>query len=95
VRIEHLTLIMPAVFIGLGFILDFWQGKGKWLVFIVPGVIVLLSWIFSGELFAGISPRWNMLVLNLIIPILALLIIYWSRWWVIRQDKFSLVEITK
>jgi len=95
VRIEHLTLIMPAVFIGLGFILDFWQGKGKWLVFIVPGVIVLLSWIFSGELFAGISPRWNMLVLNLIIPILALLIIYWSRWWVIRQEKFSLVEITK
>ncbi len=77
VRIEHLTDHACALFIeGLGFILDFWQGKGKWLVFIVPGVIVLLSWIFSGELFAGISPRWNMLVLNLIIPILALLIIY-------------------
>ncbi len=95
VRIEHLTLIMPGVFIGLGFILDFWQGKGKWLVFIVPGVIVFLSWIFSGFLFTGISPKWNMLVLSLIIPTLALLLIYWSRWWVIRQEKFSMEDITK
>ncbi len=95
VRIEHLILIMPAVFIGLGFILDFWRGKGKWLVFIVPVVIVLLSWIFSGELIAGITPAWNRLFLNVVIPIIALMIMYWSRWWVIRQEKFVMEEITK
>ena len=95
VRIEHLILIMPAVFVGLGFILDFWFGKGKWLAFTVPGMIVILSWVFSGRIYSGISPAWNSLFTNTVIPIIALLVIYWSRWWVIRQEKFSLEEITK
>ena len=95
VRIEHLILVMPAVFIGLGFILDFWQGRGKWLAFSVPAMFVILSWVFSGRLFSGISPAWNGLFTNTVIPIIAFLVIYWSRWWVIRQEKFSLEEITK
>lgn len=95
VRIEHLMLIMPALFIGLGFILDFWKGKGRVLIFTLPLLLMIFSWVFSGTILTGISPAWNRLFLNVVIPFVALLGIYWSKWWVIRQEKFALEEITK
>lgn len=95
VRTQHLIFVVPALFIGIGFILDFWKGRSRNLVFLAPLLIVSLSWIFSGQLLPGFSPSWNKLITTTVLPLVTLLIIFWSRWWVIRQEKFSMESITK
>lgn len=87
--LEHTVTIYTAMFIGLGLLFSN-QPRGMSFGFALFALLFTASgWLFSGTLIPGISEQWRMTWLQIVLPLTALGLLYWSRWWVIRQEKFS------
>jgi membrane protein DedA with SNARE-associated domain len=75
--------------VGLGFLFGN-QRRGLSIGFLLFALFFTVSgWVFSGMLIPGISDHWQSIWIQFVFPLAALGILYWSRWWVIRQEKFS------
>jgi uncharacterized membrane-anchored protein YitT (DUF2179 family) len=89
ILLENTIFIYPALLIGLGYLGGIRGNRSS------PGILgiaLLLSvsgWLLSGNLIPGIAENWGMIWNSVVLPFVALIILYWSRWWVIRQEKFS------
>ena len=87
--LENTIFIYPALLIGLGYLGGI---RGNRLSPGIMGIALLLSvsgWLLSGKLIPGIAENWGMIWNSVVLPFVTLIILYWSRWWVIRQEKFS------
>lgn len=89
VNIEHTILIIPALYVGLGFLMEVWRGKVSLVSILLPIVLFILTWVFSGLILPGISTGLTTVILTVVTPSVVLVLLYWSRWWVIRSEKFS------
>jgi len=87
--LEHTVTIYAAMLIGLGFLFGN-RRRGLSFGFALFTLLFTASgWVFSGTLIPGISEQWQSAWLQFVLPLAALGTLYWSRWWVIRQEKFS------
>lgn len=86
---EHTITIYLSMLVGLGFLFGN-QRRGLSIGFLLFALFFTVSgWVFSGMLIPGISDHWQSIWIQFVFPLAALGILYWSRWWVIRQEKFS------
>jgi len=90
----HTILIIPALFIGIGYLGGSRKEKSSLRMLLIPLLLGLSSWLFSGWLVSGISEAWQNNWLKVVVPLVVLVILYWSRWWVIRSEKFSQAHFT-
>lgn len=90
VNIEHTILIIPAFYVGLGILLEVWRGKVSLVSILLPIVLFILTWIFSGVILPEISTGLTTIILAIVTSFVVLVLLYWSRWWVIRSEKYSL-----
>lgn len=87
--LEHTVTIYAAALIGLGLLFSI-QRRGSPFGFVILALLFTATgWLFSGTLIPGISEQWQSTWLQIVLPLTALGILYWSRWWVIRQEKFT------
>ncbi len=87
VQFDHTILVIPGLIIGLGFLLDVWQNKAKRALFLMPLLLWLLLWLFSGYLFE-IPISLTETFTEIIFPSIVLVLIYWSRWWILSKEKY-------
>ncbi len=90
VHLEQTTFVFAALLIGLVFLGGIRTGNGNLAIQLISILLVISSWIFSGLTVKGISETWVKLWHSLILPGLAVVILYWSRWWIIQKEKFSI-----
>jgi len=89
VYLENTGFIFIALLIGLGFLSQTRINKSNLAFHVFSLLFVFSSWIFSGSLVPGISESWVRICHNAVLPVLALIILYWSRWWIIQREKFA------
>jgi len=89
VYLENSGFIFIALLIGLGFLSQIRINKSNLAFHVFSLLFVFSSWIFSGSLVPGISESWVRIWHNAGLPVLALIILYWSRWWIIQKEKFA------
>lgn len=87
--LEYTLSIYPAVLIGFGLLSVSRERGFSAGLFTVTILFGFSSWIFSGMLVPGISEAFKLTWLTVVLPLVALAVLYWSRWWVIRTEKFS------
>jgi len=80
VYLENSGFIFIALLIGLGFLSQIRINKSNLAFHVFSLLFVFSSWIFSGSLVPGISESWVRIWHNAVLPVLALIILYWSRW---------------
>ncbi|MEN6621395.1 MAG: glycosyltransferase family 87 protein [Smithella sp.] len=93
VNIEHTIFIIPALYVGLAFLMEVWKGKVALVSILLPIALFILTWAFSGVIFPGISAVWSTVILTIMTPSVVLVLLYWTRWWVIRSEKFSVESL--
>lgn len=89
VHLEQSTFVFAGLLIGLVFLGGIRSGNGNLAIQLFSLLLVISSWIFSGLTVQGISETWVKLWHSLVLPGLAVVILYWSRWWIIQKEKFS------
>lgn len=89
-HIEHTTLYLPAMIIITLLFLSTWNEKISFSILLLPIFLFILSWIFSGLFFSGISIVLSRIILYVVQPLTILVFYYWVRWWVLRSEKFSI-----
>ena len=89
VYLENSGFIFIALLIGLGFLSQIRINKSNLAFHVFSLLFVFSSWIFSGSLVPGVSETWVSIWHNAGLPVLALIILYWSRWWIIQKEKFA------
>lgn len=88
-NIEQTILYLPSLTIALGLFFDQWQHKAYNSILLLPILLFILSWIFSGFFLTGISIVLSKIILFVVQPAIILIFLYWVRWWVLRSEKFS------
>ena len=84
---DHTILFIPGLIIGLGFLLEVWQNKAKVALFLIPLLLWLLSWVFSGWVLE-IPVSTTATFFEAIFPSIVLILLYWSRWWILSKEKY-------
>lgn len=86
---EHTVTIYAAMLIGLGLLYSNLR-RGISIGFVLFTFLFAGSgWVFTGGFIPGISTQVQLTWLQFVLPMAVLVILYWSRWWVIRQEKYS------
>lgn len=85
---EYAIFIFTGLIIGLGFLDEIRKSSfSNWLLlilFFTGGT----SWLLSGELVKSVPETLQQNFFRIGLPLLALGALYWSRWWVIQNEKF-------
>lgn len=88
-HIEHTILYIPSLIAAIGIFWDIWKEKAYFSVLILSIILFLLTWVFSGVFIAGISIVLSRIIIYAVQPLIILILLYWSRWWVLRSEKFE------
>lgn len=89
IYLENSGFAFLALLIGLGFFSQIRINKNNHVFHVFSLFMVISSWILSGSLVPGISETWIRIWHNVALPALTVIILYWSRWWIIQNEKFS------
>jgi len=88
IPIENTILYLPSLLIAVSLLGERWKEKALSIVLLLPISLFLLAWVFSGVLIPGISIVLSKIIIYVVQPLIILLFIYWSRWWVLSSEKF-------
>ena len=88
IPIENTILYLPPVLIAVSLLGERWKEKALNIVLLLPIVLFVMAWVFSGVLIPGISIVLSKIIIYVVQPLIILLFIYWSRWWVLSSEKF-------
>ena len=85
----NFIILYPGLLFSLKLITERWQNKGEVIVLIIGSSLYLATWIIF-----FISGDKNKLYIEpglffIILPMVELVLLYWSRWWVIRGKTVS------
>jgi hypothetical protein len=85
----NFIILFPGLIFSLKLITERWQKKGEAIVLIIGSSVYLVTWIIF-----FISGDKNKLynepgLFFIIMPMVELLLLYWSRWWVIRGKTMT------
>ncbi len=86
---EYLIFALPGFFFGFELISERWKTNSE---NIISGLIILLfiaQWVLSGFFMPDIPdliPDW---ILQALLPGVTLLLLYWSRWWVLHGKQLN------
>lgn len=96
-RLNDLVLLYPATLFGLFLLRDRWGNRVNSVVYFILTGFFVLTWMSSPILFPYISPSITSWVLHGFYPLLVLVLLYWSRWWVIQDarlpDAFNTLRV--
>jgi hypothetical protein len=84
-----MLFVVPVIVIGLAFLYQRWTNRANisYLVLVVSAFLIL--WAFSGVFITGIPSAFLKFFSLVVLPLMAVLILYWVRWWVTRSSKFG------
>lgn len=85
----NFIILFPGLIYSLKAITERWQNKGEAVVLIIGAFLYLVTWI----LFFLLQDKHNFYYDNgtffVILPMAELLLLYWSRWWVISGKSVA------
>ena len=87
--VENTLLYLPSGLIAVSLFWERWREKAYNIGLLLPMILFILAWIFSGILVPVISIVLSGIIINVVQPLIIMLFIYWSRWWVISSEKFQ------
>lgn len=86
---EFLIFTLPGFFFSFELISERWKSRSNG---IIAGLIILLfiaQWLFSGFLVSQNPVFPSNTVLQILLPGITLILLYWSRWWVLHGKKLD------
>lgn len=80
----NFILLYPGLIYSLKLITERWQNKGETIVILIGAILYLSTWtvffLYRGEKNLYYDPG----IFFVILPVVELLLLYWSRWWIIK-----------
>ena len=89
VSLENIILVIPGLFFAIGLLVERWKLKTLAIINFILVVLFLIPWIFSSYFFPGIAASTTRIMNLIVIPIVILILLYWSRWWGIKSNGVS------
>lgn len=89
IPVENTVLYMPSIILTTCLIAERWKERAWTVSLLFPVALFILAWVFSGILIPDVSIVLSKIIIFVVQPLLILLFIYWARWWVLSQEKFS------
>lgn len=86
---ESLVFVLPGFFLGLELISERWKTNSNGIVTGLVIVLFVAQWILSGFFTPDkpdLFPNW---IVQVLLPGVTLLLLYWSRWWVLHGKKLN------
>lgn len=86
---DYLVFALPGFFFGLELISERWKTNSDGIVSGLVIILFIAQWIFSGFFTPekpDLFPNW---IVQVLIPGITLLLLYWSRWWVLHGKKLN------
>ena len=80
----NFIILFPGLIFSLKVISERWQYKGEGVVLLISGFLYLTIWIIFFLLQEKHTLYYDPGVFFIILPTAELLLLYWSRWWVIN-----------
>ncbi len=93
----HYVILYPAIIMGLQLLSERWKERANGLILSILALLFLTNW---GIFLATISENLQIGISSFLFfptPVVAFLLLYWSRWWVVKSRKVemgpTLIEI--
>ncbi len=80
---------LPVIIIGFAFLYQRWTNQASMVYILILVSIFALLWVFSGMLISDFPLVFMKIFSLFLLPLMAVLILYWVRWWVTRSSKFG------
>jgi hypothetical protein len=81
--------LFPGLIFSLKLITDRWQNKGEGIVLIIASSLYLCTWIIFFILGDENKLYYETGLFFIMMPVVEFILLYWSRWWVIRAKTVS------
>jgi len=84
-RVENFVLLYPGILFCFGVLLQRWGGKVRMVVQGIAAVLIAVTWVLglSTGMFGSRSAENP--VGFFILPLVSILLLYWTKWWTIRS----------
>lgn len=89
---EFLVLSLPGFFFGLRLVPERWKENVNYLISGLIVVLFVTQWAISGVFSSKYPVTLNTEILEIALPAISLLLLYWSRWWVLLGKKISEID---
>ncbi len=86
----NFVILYPALIIGLHFLWERWNRLALGTILTILASLFVLTWVLllvSGN--PGLYPPISSLLM-IPLPLISLVLLYWSRWWVSRSQKIQI-----
>lgn len=82
--------ILPAIFFALSLFYARWKESSYPAMALVLMLLFMIGWIFSGFFFGNAASTPVVIATGYILPALGVLLLYWSRWWILYSTSQNL-----
>lgn len=76
----NFILLLPGILFCIQVLLSRWGDRGKTASLVIIGILMAVPWIFG----AVTSENVRMALMFLPMPLTAILLLYWTKWWAVR-----------
>jgi len=86
---EYLIFTIPGLFFGLELFMERWRGKIEYFVAGILFFLLVGEWVVSGFFLPETMTLPSETVLEILLPGISVLLLYWSRWWALSGKKLD------
>ena len=81
---DNMILLLPGLIFGLSLLSERWHQKGDTVIYIICFLLFLITWAIHFLVKGNEQLYFEPPLFFLVLPIFELLLLYWSRWWVVK-----------
>jgi hypothetical protein len=81
---DNFIILFPGLMFGMKLILERWKTNGEVFVFILNVGLYVVMWVIFFIFQEKHTLYYEPSIFFAILPVVEIILLYWSRWWVIR-----------
>ncbi len=86
---EAAILCLPGFLLALSLLQARWKNNSLPVIAMLITSVLLLGWVLSDFFFAAISGEVYQVYSGFVFPLMIVIMLYWSRWWVVHTAKMT------